>query len=137
MRKEITTAIYNKLNAIEGLVGNVFKFNKGQFDKYPVAVILGSEHTKERESTATLIKNYVFKVRVLQEINSEARGAEAGEELMIDLVDLIDNAFDSDDTLGGLCDDVAVSSAFMWEDRELMMRGIDLQITCKKLKQLT
>lgn len=137
MRKELTQAIYNKLNAIEGLVGNVYKFNKGSFDKYPVAVILGAEQEQERESVKSINKTYKFKVRLLQEVNEEARGQEDGEELMIDLADLIDNAFDNDDTLGGICDDVNVNSAFMWEDRELLMRGVDLQISCKKLKQIS
>lgn len=137
MRAEIIQAIYNKLNAIDELQGNVFKYSKSGFDKYPVAVILGSENSKERESTATIMKTYKFKVQVLQEVNEQARGTEDGETLLVRLCDIIDNDFDEDDTLGGVCDDVSLGSAFIWEDRELLMRGLDLEITCKKLKQLT
>lgn len=137
MRSQITTAIYNKLNGITGLAGNVYKFNKGSFDKYPVAVILGSDCEREKESVKTIIKTYKFKVKVLQEINEEARGQEDGEALLISLADLIDDAFENDDTLGGICDDVSLTSAFMWEDRELLMRGVDLQIVCRKLKQIS
>ncbi len=137
MRAEIITAIYNKLNGISELTGKVYKFNKSQFDAYPVAVILGSENEKQRESVKTLLKTYRFKVQVLQEVNEEARGQEDGETLLVRLSDIIDNLFDDDDTLGGVCDDVSVTSTFIWEDRELMMRGLDLQIVCRKLKQLT
>lgn len=137
MRKEIIDAIYSKLNGIEELAGNVFKYNKSGFDKYPVAVILGSENEKERESTATIMKTYNFKVQILQEVNEQARGTEAGETLLVRLSDIIDNLFDEDDTLGNVCDDVNVSSTSIWEDRELLMRGMDLTITCRKLKQLT
>jgi len=137
MRSEIINAIYNKLNSITELTGFVYKYNKSGFDHFPVAVILGSENQKERESTATIMKTYKFKVQVLQEVNEETRGTEDGETLLVRLCDNIDNLFDEDDTLGGVCDDVALSSAFIWEDRELLMRGLDLEITCRKLKQLT
>jgi len=137
MRNQLTTAIYNKLNSITGLVGNVYKFNKGGFDKYPVAVILGSDCDREKDSVKTIKKTYKFKVKILQEVNEEARGQEAGESLLINLADLIDDAFENDDTLGGICDDVSLTSVFMWEDRELLMRGVDLQIDCRKLKQIS
>lgn len=136
MRNDLITAIYNKLNSIEG-IQEVYKYNKGHFTKYPVAVILGSENEKERESVATIMKTYKFKVQILQEVNEENRGQEAGENLLVSLADTIDNAFDSDDTLGGACDDVNVSSSFIWEDRELLMRICELTISCRKLKQLT
>lgn len=137
MRKEITQAIYDKLNAVTELTGKVYKYNKGKFDGYPVAVILGSENSKVRESTATVLKTYKFKVRLMQEVEEEARGIEDGEDLLVDLIDKIDNLFDSDDTLSGLCDDVEVASAFGWEDREIFMRVVDIEINCRKLKQLT
>ncbi len=135
MRSEIITAIYNKLETILG-VGKVFKYNKGHFDSYPVAVILGSESQKERESVKTINKTYKFKVQILQEVNEKARGQSAGENLLVDLADTIDTAFDNDDTLGGVVDDVNVGSVFIWEDRELLMRVLDLTIECKKLKQI-
>jgi len=137
MRALIIDAIYNKLNGIADLTGKVYKYNKGHFVKYPVAIILGSENEKDQESVKTVKKTYKFKVQILQEVNEQARGTEAGEELLIRLVDIIDNLFDDDDTLGGVCDDVSLASAFIWEDRELLMRGVDLQINCWKLKQLT
>ena len=137
MRAQIIDAIYTKLNAVSELTGRVYKFNKSKFDGYPVAVILGSENEKARESTATIMKTYKFKVQVLQEVNEATRGTEAGETLLVNLCDKIDDLFDDDDTLGGVCDDVNIASAFIWEDRELLMRGLDLQITCRKLKQLT
>ncbi len=135
MRAEIITAIYNKLETILG-TGKVFKYNKGHFDNYPVAVILGSESQKERESVKTINKTYKFKVQVLQEVNENARGQSAGENILIDLADTIDTAFDNDDTLGGVVDDVNVSSSFIWEDRELLMRVLEMTIECKKLRQL-
>lgn len=137
MRETILNAIYNKLNGISDLTGKVYKYNKGSFDKYPVAVILGSENEKQRESVKTINKVYRFRVQILQEVNESARGQEDGESLLIRLSDNIDNAFDEDDTLGGVCDDVGVNSVFIWEDRELLMRVCELIIECKKLKQLT
>ena len=135
MRSEILDAIYNKLNDIDD-IAEVFKYNKGQFDNYPVAVILGTENEKERMSVKTIFKNYRFKVRIIQEISEEARGQEAGENLLNSLSDQIDEAFDNDDTLGGVCDDVLVSSSFIWEDRELLMRVLEMEIICKKLIQI-
>ncbi len=135
MRSEILDAIYNKLNDIDD-IAEVFKYNKGQFNNYPVAVILGTENEKERMSVKTIFKNYRFKVRIIQEINEEARGQEEGENLLNSLSDRIDVAFDNDDTLGGVCDDCLVTSSFIWEDRELLMRVLEMEIICKKLIQI-
>jgi hypothetical protein len=136
MRKELIDAIYDKLSGISG-IEEVYKYNKGSFDKFPVAVILGSENEKERESGKTIMKTYKVKVQVLQEVNEAMRGQQGGEDLLINLADTIDNAFDEDDTLGCVCDDVSVSSSFVWEDRELLMRVLEMTIECKKLKQLS
>jgi len=125
-----------KLYNIDG-IEEVFKYNKGHFTKYPVAVILGSENSKVRESAKTIKKTYKFKVQIFQEINEEARGQEEGEDTLIAIGDTVDDEFDRDDTLGGVCDDVAVTSSFAWEDRELLMRVLQLEVVCTKLKQLT
>jgi hypothetical protein len=136
MRNNILNAIYNKLKSVEDLK-DVYKYNKGHFTKYPVAVILGSENEKVRESVMTIKKIYKFKVQILQEINEQARGQADGENLLISLSETIDDLFDNDDTLGGICDDVQVASSFTWEDRELLMRVLEMEIICIKLKQLT
>lgn len=136
MRSEILNAIFNKLYNIDG-IEEVFKYNKGHFTKFPVAVILGSENSKKRESVKTIKKTYRFKVQIIQEVNEHARGQRDGEDLLISIGDQIDNEFDNDDTLGGVCDDVSVASSFAWEDRELLMRILQMEIVCVKLKQLT
>ncbi len=125
MRKEILNAIYTKLKNIES-IKEVYKYNKGHFASYPVVVILGSENEKVREGIKTIKKTYKFKVRIMQEVNEEARGQEDGEDLLINLADVIDDLFDVDDTLSGACDDVKLSSSFSWEDRELLMRVLEL-----------
>lgn len=135
MRKIILEAIYKKFENISG-IEEVHKYNKGHFNKYPAVVILGSENERIRESVGTIKKTYKFKVHVLQEVNENSRGQEDGEDLLNDLSDEIDEVFDMDDTLGGVCDDVQVSSSFAWEDRELLMRVLEVEITCIKLKQL-
>jgi hypothetical protein len=136
MRSQILDAIYNKLDSIDD-IAEVYKYNKGQFDNYPVAVILGTENEKERMSVKTILKHYKFKIQVIQEVNEESRGQEAGENLLNSLSGQIDDAFDNDDTLGGVCDDVLVASSFIWEDRELLMRVLEMEIICKKLIQIT
>lgn len=136
MRSQILDAIYNKLDAIDD-IARVYKYNQGEFDEYPVAVILGTENVKERMSVKTILKHYKFKVQVIQEVNEAARGQEAGENLLNSISDRIDEAFDNDDTLGGVCDDVLVASSFIWEDRELLMRVLEMEIICKKLIQIT
>ncbi len=135
MRNNILNAIYNKLKTVEE-IKEVYKYNKGHFNKFPVAIILGSENEKIRESVKTIKKFYKFKVQVIQEVNENARGQSDGENLLVNLSDIIDDLFDNDDTLGGLCDDVQVSSSFVWEDRELLMRVLEMEIICVKLKQL-
>lgn len=136
MRTQILNAIYTKLYNIDG-IEEVFKYNKGHFNKFPSAVILGSENYKVRESVKTIKKTYKFKVQILQEVNEDGRGQKDGEDILISIGDQIDDEFDRDDTLGGVCDDVAVTSSFAWEDRELLMRILQLEIVCTKLKQLT
>lgn len=135
MRSQILDAIYNKLDAIED-IAQVYKYNKGEFSDYPVAVILGTENLKERLSVKTILKHYKFKIQVLQEVNEESKGQEDGESLLNSLSDQIDDIFDNDDALGGICDDVLVSSSFIWEDRELLMRVLEMEIICKKLVQI-
>jgi hypothetical protein len=135
MRSSLLNAIYNKLNAIQE-IKEVYKYNKGYFNKFPVAVILGSENEKVRESVKTIKKSYKFKIQILQEVNENSRGQSDGENVLINLSDLIDDLFDNDDTLGGICDDVRVASSFTWEDRELLMRVLEMEIICTKLKQL-
>lgn len=135
MRSEILNALYAKLYNMEGIEA-VFKYNKGHFTKFPTAVILGSDNTKQRESIKTIKKTYKFKVQIFQEINQEARGQESGEDVIIAIGDRIDDMFDEDDTLGGICDDVSVVSSYAWDDRELLMRVLQLEVVCTKLKQL-
>ncbi|MCF7819876.1 MAG: hypothetical protein K9M44_00190 [Candidatus Pacebacteria bacterium] len=135
MRNNILNAIYLKLKNI-GDIKDVYKYNKGYFSAFPVAVILGSENEKIRESVKTIKKVYKFKIQIFQEVNEKARGQVDGENLLVNLSDTIDDVFDNDDTLGGICDDVQVSSSFVWEDRELLMRVLEIEITCIKLKQL-
>ncbi|MCX6795806.1 MAG: hypothetical protein NT165_03745 [Candidatus Falkowbacteria bacterium] len=135
MRSEILNALYVKLSNMEGIEA-VFKYNKGHFTKFPTAVILGSDNTKQRESIKTVKKTYKFKVQIFQEINQEARGQESGEDVVIAIGDRIDDMFDEDDTLGGVCDDVSVISSYAWDDRELLMRVLQLEVVCTKLKQL-
>lgn len=135
MRDSIITAIYNKLDDINE-IKEVFKYNKGHFTKFPVAVILGSENEKTRESTATILKTYKFKIQILQQVNEAVLGQEDSEDLLVSLADILDNVFDLDDTLGGVCDDVNIGSSFIWEDRELLMRVLEVTVNCTKLKQL-
>ena len=135
MRSEILNALYAKFYNMEGIEA-VFKYNKGHFTKFPTAVILGSDNTKQRESIKTIKKTYKFKVQIFQEINQEARGQESGEDVIIAIGDRIDDMFDEDDTLGGICDDVSVVSSYAWDDRELLMRVLQLEVVCTKLKQL-
>lgn len=135
MRSEILNALYTKLYNMEGIEA-VFKYNKGHFTKFPTAVILGSDNTKQRESIKTIKKTYKFKVQIFQEINQDARGQESGEDVIIAIGDRIDDMFDEDDTLGGICDDVSVVSSYAWDDRELLMRVLQLEVVCTKLKQL-
>lgn len=134
MRTEILNALFAKLSSIES-IKEVYKFTAGNFTNYPVALIVGSENVSERESTNHIKKTYTFKVRILQEVNEEARGKEDGEDIINQVFDDIDDAIDTDDTLGGSCDDVNIRSVFAWEDRELLMRAVDIDITCVKLKQ--
>ena len=135
MRSEILNAIFTKLYNIDG-IEEVFKYNKGHFNKFPVAVILGSDNSKQRESIKTIKKTYKFKVQIFQEVNENARGQKDGEDVLIYIGDQIDNEFDQDDTLGGVCDDVTITSSYTWEDRELLMRILQIEIVCTKLKQL-
>ena len=136
MRSSILVALKAKLVGITG-IKSVYDYEVGKIENYPVALILGSSNESERESVKSIRKTYIFKVRILQETNKEAMGREQAESNLNEIFDTIENALDNDDTLGGACHDVNINSVFSWEDRELMMRAIDIDIACFELRQLT
>lgn len=136
MNKDILNAIFAKLETISK-ISEVFKYNKGQIDNYPTAIISNFRGEKERTSVKTIEKKYKYTVKIYQEIKSELRDIEANEDLMLDIVSDIDNAFDTDDSLGGVVDDINCTNAMVFEDRELLMLVAEIEITCLKLKQLT
>jgi hypothetical protein len=136
MRQAITTKLAEVLNGIEA-IKEVADYNRADFDKYPAAVIAGSDLEKSRESVKTVLKTFTFTVLIFQPMSKEKTGLDAAEDRLRGIADTLDSTFDADDTLGGVVDDVNLRSAFAYEDSEIMKRVLELRIVCRKLVILT
>ena len=135
MNLAIKQAIVAKLETIDSLAE--VKGHAGQIDNYPSAEIVGVAKSQEREGLQTIYKTYKYTLRVSQEISSDLRDIEENTDLLETIAEQIDNAFDSDDTLGGAVDDIQLTMTETIEQRELLMVVVECEIEAKKLKQLT
>jgi len=126
----IKTKIKEKLGTISG-IKIVHIYEKQDLGGFPAVVILGFTVNDVLEDTATNLREYVFKVRVFQEIATTT--PEKAEEIVDNLIDTLMDLFGTDFTLGGTCQGAWVKGALGWVDREISMRCWDMEILAKKL----
>jgi|YelNatPaOPRAMG01_1025707.scaffolds.fasta_scaffold184995_1 hypothetical protein len=130
----IKSAIISKLQSISE-IKNVYAWEKGELEGYPSAVISGFKiETNEWSDTATNIRDWVFNIKIYQEIEKEGRGAETGEEILDSITDSIIDTFDKDRHLSSVADIIGVwvVAGNSWVDRELNMRVLNLEIKVRK-----
>ena len=127
---EIKNKIISKIEKIKQ-VKLVYSYEKQDLGGYPAVVILGFNVNDIIEDTITNLREYIFKVRVFQEIKG-VKPSKA-EEIIDNLIDILMDTFATDFTLGGTCEGCWVSAGLGWIDRETEMRVYDLEVTAKKL----
>jgi len=133
----IKASIKTKLETITGLE-NVSSWERGQIEGYPSAVISGFELiSNEWSDNDSNQRIFDFKVRIYQEMESEAKGAEEAEDILDALVDDIVDAFNDDRTLSNTVIGAWITGASGWADRELNMRILEFSIKVKTMYDLT
>lgn len=137
MYKEIYETIQDLLQTISD-IKEVNIFNDGNFSAYPAVNITSISKSRERTGTCKIEENGTITLVLFQEINADNMGAEQGENIILDLIDDIDDVFDTNHSLNGLVDDVTLSDAELgFTDRELNFRTYNITLSYKLLKQLT
>lgn len=129
----LKTAIKNKLEQISE-IKNVYFYEKGQFGGYPSATIGGFRVEEEWSDNSTNIRNWIFRIRIYQEMEKEGKGAEEAENIIDQIADEIIDIFDTDRHLSEVEDVIGiwVAGGNSWEDRELNMRILELEVKVKK-----
>lgn len=137
MYKQIYDKIKELLETIED-VEVVNTFNSGNFDAYPAINIVSLSKSRQRKATCLFEEEGNISLVLFQEINSANRGAKNGEDVILNIIDDIDDLFDTNSTLGGLVDDVTLTSAELgYVDRETNHRTYNITLSYKLLKQIT
>lgn len=95
----IEAAINTKLSSINQLQ-NVQRVHKTNLPGFPAATFEPSGNENRMEDTISNLRHYSFDVVVHQEIT--VAGREEAKNILMDVLDAIIAAFDSDFTLGGV-----------------------------------
>lgn len=137
MYKTIYLKIKELLSGITD-IKEVNIFNDGNFNKYPAINITSISKNRERVATCMIEENGVINLTLFQEINYYNTGSEQGDFIILNLIDQIDDVFDSNSTLDGLLQDITLNSANMgYVNRELNFRTYNITLTYKSLKQIS
>ena len=116
----------------------VYDYKKGDLDGYPVACIEEMNGNSEQMSIETNDREMVWSIRVYQEMEKDGVGAEEAESRITAIIDKLWDLFDNEWQM-----DCEVNNAFIsrigtaWEEREVSMRVIDVELTIQKLYELS
>lgn len=127
----IKSKLSTVLSGVSG-IKNVYAYNKGQLEGYPSAVFAGVRLDDQYLDTYNNVREWTFDIKVYQEMEASGIGASNAESYLDTLFDSIVDTIDKNYTLDGTVDAVWISGANAFEDRELSMRVLDLQIKVKK-----
>lgn len=136
MYKEIYQAIKTILDGVPE-IEQVSMYNNGKFEAYPAVNI--SSITRDREYSSIgnchIQEEGEIVLTVFQEINAQARGAEDGEAIVVDLMDKIDNAFDGNVSLGGYLKDLIIKSTSLgFQNIQTNTRTYNITLAYKAMK---
>jgi len=132
----IRTAIIAKLNALTG-VKYVYTHEQGELAGYPAISIYSSQYSPAVLTNQHDYDEYVFTVHLYQEMVSENTTAEQAEVIVDNIMVALMQAFQSDYTLGGACDDLTISAQKGWVDREMINRACVFNIAVRKATDIT
>ena len=133
----IKAKIKTDLKTISELV-EVYDYKKGDLNGYHVACIEEMNGSTEQLSLLTTNREMVWTIRIYQEMEKDGVGAKEAESRIDTIVDKIWDLFDNQWKMN--CE---VNNAFIsristsWEDREVSMRIIEVDLTIVKLNELT
>lgn len=137
MYKQIYDKIKELLTGIADLEV-VNTFNSGNFEAYPAINIVSLSKTRQRKATCLFEEEGTISLILYQEINADNRGAEKGEDVVLNIIDDIDDVFDNNSSLDGLVSDITLTNAEMgYLDRENNHRTYNITLSYKLLKQIT
>jgi len=119
-------------------IEDVYDYKKGDLNGYPVACIEEMNGNSEQISRETNDREMVWSIRVYQEMEKDGVGAEEAESRITAIIDKLWDLFDNEWQM-----DCEVNNAFIsrigtaWEEREVSMRVIDVELTIQKLYELS
>jgi len=133
-------AIISKLQGLTKVNTNfIFGYEKGELGGYPAITITGQEYYAKYGDTCSDAETYVFELKIWQERGDVDKGlktASQTETIIDDALVEVMQSLQQDFTLGGVIDKMELSATKFYSDREIMMRGAFIKITCSKLNPL-
>lgn len=134
--KDIRSKIETKLNEMQTLK-TVYDFDSANPDgEYPLATMTITDGESEFISTAHNMRSHRFSIRVFQERTEVGQGVESAENISVDVLEEILNAFDMDTTLSGTVKYVAPAEySTDYEDREHATRVLEVVLEAVEVVQ--
>ena len=133
---DIKAKIKTELETI-ALLEKVYSYKKGDLNAYPVACIEEMSGSSEPMSINTASREMLWTIRIYQEMEKDGVGAEEAENRIDAIVDALWDLFDEKWKLDCNVDNAFISSiSTEWEEREVSMRIISIQLNITKLFDL-
>lgn len=130
-RSKIQTILDNRAGSGKPLV-EVKDYFAEKFSGYPSAAFEPSDIVSDYETTVQNLRQYVFRVMILQEVESEDRGDAIG--VLIDIIDTLVDDFDKSNNLDGEADfllAVPMEIGFFGPPGQQTMYA-EMKVTCGK-----
>jgi hypothetical protein len=113
-----------------------YNYERSRIGKTPAAVIIASDNASDYDTTSQNMRTYGFTVKIL--VPWDAKGAEAAESTLVEVIDSLLDDFDNDFTLTGSALMVeAAPSAWGWEERDKIYRVATINIRAKAHYEVT
>ena len=136
MYSDIKNAIKAHITAVTG-IKSVYGYEKGNLNGYPAATVTLQAIACEYETNTEDQRKYTFKVKIYQELENDAEGAETAEATLEALLDTVIGKIEDDWDLGGLCHKVNINGVAGYVDRGVNMRVLEFNIDCYALYSLS
>jgi len=135
--KTIKAKIKTELETITE-IKTVYDYKKGDLNGYPVACIEEMNGNSEQLSVATAYRTMIFSIKIYQEMEKSGVGTSEAEDRITTIIDKLWDLFDNDWKLDCNVDDAFINRISTgWDDREISMRIVELELTIKKTYELT
>lgn len=134
--KSFRTKIEEKLNDMQTLK-TVYDFDSANPNgQYPLATMAVESGEAEFLSTQHFLRSHRFKIRVFQERTNVGQGVETAENISMDVLEEMLNAFDMDTTLSGVAKYVRpIEYNTDYEDREHATRVLEVVLEAVEVVQ--